>query len=322
MWSAALKGSFLFCVLFLPVFADAATLRVVPARISAVAGETVAVTIAVTSSDQAMNATEGVLKFPTDLLQVASVSKGGSVLGLWVQEPSFSNSAGTVNFEGVALNPGYTGSNGTVLTVTFRVRAEGSANLSIVGASVLANDGSGTEILTGTQGGVVSIGPALERAAPTPIPAPATTPVPRPTQMTPVPPPSMSEMVQTMPEAPKTTIERPIGYAFIMSLKNSTWLLGILILLFVLLDLLLLGEYFRLRRREGGEFEHAQVVAHRSFLLLRDDIDTYVKALESASGRRKLTPIEARFVKEMSGDLSVAEKAIVKEMREAEKRKR
>ncbi len=77
-----------------------------------------------------------------------SLSKSSSVITLWVQEPSFSNSSGTISFEGIVPNPGFTGS-GKVLTATFKVLKQGSARVSFANASVLANDGNGTEIGNG-----------------------------------------------------------------------------------------------------------------------------------------------------------------------------
>ncbi|MDP2703860.1 MAG: hypothetical protein Q8P01_01415, partial [bacterium] len=91
--------------------------------------------ITVESTDQAMNAVSGVVSFPWDKLEVVSISKQGSILSLWPAEPSFSNSAGTVNFEGIALNPGYIGANGKILTITFRTRNTGQANLSFSSGS-------------------------------------------------------------------------------------------------------------------------------------------------------------------------------------------
>lgn len=65
-----------------------------------------------------------------------------------MQEPSFSNSNGTVNFEGIVLNPGFTGEAGKILTINFKAKAVGEAALTFFSASVLANDGEGTNILT------------------------------------------------------------------------------------------------------------------------------------------------------------------------------
>lgn len=145
-----------FFAVVLPYSAHAATLQVSPSGTVA-AGGTVSVTVRVTT-DKAMNAASGIVKFQPDLLQVVSVSKAGSIINLWAQEPSYSNSAGTVNFEGVVLNPGYTGGSGAIMTITFRTLKLGVAPVTLMGASVLANDGNGTELLTGTSGATIAVG--------------------------------------------------------------------------------------------------------------------------------------------------------------------
>lgn len=156
-----------YAAMFFPNFADAATLGFSPSAGKFGAGQNFSVAIIVSTPDQAMNAVSGVVTFPPELLQVTSLSKGGSVVGLWVQEPSFSNSAGTVNFEGVALNPGFIGNAGRVLTINFRAKRAGSAQLSFATPVVLANDGQGTNILQSAG----SANLELSAGAPTPLPA-------------------------------------------------------------------------------------------------------------------------------------------------------
>jgi 5-hydroxyisourate hydrolase-like protein (transthyretin family) len=144
--------SFIFAVVIfavLPAVASAATLYFSPSSGEYVVGKTFSVSVYVSSADQAMNAASGVISFPSDKLEVTSLSKAGSIFTFWVQEPSFSNSAGTINFEGIVLNPGFTGSNGKVITITFRTKAAGNTPLTFSSGSVLANDGKGTNILTG-----------------------------------------------------------------------------------------------------------------------------------------------------------------------------
>ncbi len=159
---------FLYSIFYIlnPVPVSAATLLLSPSTASVAQGETVAVTVFVGSSDQAMNAASGIVTFPGDKLEVLSVSKAGSVATLWVQEPSFSNSVGTVSFEGVVLNPGFTGASGKILTITFRGKSEGSAKLAFSGGSVLANDGQGTEILTGSSGATFTVQKASSASLP------------------------------------------------------------------------------------------------------------------------------------------------------------
>lgn len=141
-------------LLFLGMFpfgTEAATLYFSPSSGSHLVDSVLSVSVYVSSADQAINAASGVISFPSDKLEIVSLSKSGSIFSLWVQEPSFSNSPdggqGAVNFEGVVLNPGFTGSSGKIITANFRVKAPGVAILSFSSGLALANDGQGTDIL-------------------------------------------------------------------------------------------------------------------------------------------------------------------------------
>lgn len=160
---------FISSVLFflIPTSTQAATLYFSPNSGSYSVGQTFSVSILVSSTDQTMNAVSGSVSFPKELLQVTSLSKTSSVVSLWVQEPSFSNSDGTVNFEGIVLNPGFTGSSGKIITLNFKVRATGKAPLSFTTSSVLANDGKGTNILSTAGSANFVIGSASTEEAPT-----------------------------------------------------------------------------------------------------------------------------------------------------------
>ncbi len=140
--------------LFSSPIAEAATLYLSPGSGTYSTGKNFTVSIRTNTAGQAMNAADGVINFPTDKLQVIGLSKAGSVFNLWVQEPSYSNSGamGNLHFEGVVLNPGFTG-DGKILDITFQVRNEGTGSVAFASGSVLANDGEGTNILTGMTGG-------------------------------------------------------------------------------------------------------------------------------------------------------------------------
>jgi len=123
-------GALLFVIFgILPVTAQAASLYFSPSSGTHAVGTSFTVSVYVSSADQAMNAASGVISFPSDKLSVESLSKSGSVFSLWVQEPSFSNSAGTINFEGIVLNPGFTGASGKAINITFKTKAAGSTRL-------------------------------------------------------------------------------------------------------------------------------------------------------------------------------------------------
>lgn len=107
------------------------------------------VTVFVNSSLQSANAMSANISFTPSELSVVSLSKSGSIISLWAKEPSFSNSSGTISFEGIVLNPGYKGSAGKLISITFRGNANTQADVRITNGSVLANDGQGTELISG-----------------------------------------------------------------------------------------------------------------------------------------------------------------------------
>jgi len=154
----------LLVLAFLPNVAAAATLYVSPASGTYEVGEVVSVRILV-SSDQSVNAVSGSLSFSNDTLTLSSISKSGSFVNFWTQEPTFSNGAGTIDFEGVSLGSGYSGSGGTVITITFRAKAPGTARVSFTAASILANDGQGTDVTEAKNGASFSV---RERTTPGP----------------------------------------------------------------------------------------------------------------------------------------------------------
>ena len=127
--------------------ASAAAIYFSPRSGTYTVGKTFSTSIYVSTQDSA-NAFQGTINFPSDLLQVTSLSKSGSIISLWVQDPSFSNSDGTIHFEGVVPNPGYIGSNGKIITINFKVKSDGEAHLGFSDGAVLANDGQGTNIFS------------------------------------------------------------------------------------------------------------------------------------------------------------------------------
>ena len=152
--------SFIFVFFGVCGAANAATLYFSPSSGTHAIGTSFTVSVYVSSADQAMNAASGIISFPSDKLEVTSLSKTGSIFTLWVQEPSFSNSAGIINFEGIVLNPGFTGVSGKAITITFRIKAAGNALLTFSSGSALANDGKGTNILASLGNAQFSLGSA------------------------------------------------------------------------------------------------------------------------------------------------------------------
>jgi len=171
-----------FCFAVLLLFgltktADAAALRITPDTGVYQVGGTFTARVQIATQGESVNAAEGTVKFNPSELSVVSVTRSGSIFNLWVAEPTFSNSAGTVNFSG-GVPTGYSGAVGNVLSITFRVKNAGSPRVSFTDGSVLANDGRGTNVLTSMTGGSYT----AQAASSAPVPevieyvAPANTP--------------------------------------------------------------------------------------------------------------------------------------------------
>lgn len=153
------KKIFVFFVVLFSTFSFvyATNIAVVPDTGSYSVGKTFIVDFYVTNNSQAINAVSGVLSYPVEMLQVQSLSKSGSIIKLWAEEPAFSNSEGSVKFDGVILNPGFSGSKGKILSITFLVKKAGNAPISFSSGSVLANDGEATNIIDHLNGGAYSL---------------------------------------------------------------------------------------------------------------------------------------------------------------------
>lgn len=159
---------------FIAPQAYAATLRLSPDTGVYTAGATFTARVVVNTQGKSINAAEGELSFNPSDLSVVSISKAGSIFSLWTLEPVFSNSAGTISFGGGSPS-GYSGSAGTVMTVTFKTKHDGVTNVSYAAGSILAADGKGTNVISGMQGGAYTVQATSETPQPEYVP-PANTP--------------------------------------------------------------------------------------------------------------------------------------------------
>jgi hypothetical protein len=169
------KVIFLLLLSFASTPALAATLSISPASGTFEVGERVTVRMVVTSGTP-INAISGIVTFPTGLFTVESVSKAGSILNFWINEPNFSQGAGTLQFEGVTLG-GFKGGVETVVTASLRAAKPGSGSIAYKFGQILANDGQGTDVTSGTTGATYSVVPARVQA-PAPAPVPVGEPLP------------------------------------------------------------------------------------------------------------------------------------------------
>lgn len=142
---------------FTPFNLKAATLSINPSSVNVSVKDLFSTKVIVNTLGKAINNGEAVIKFPKDLLEVVSITKPSSIFSLWVEDPTFSNTDGTITFNGGIQNPGFTGSNGSIISINFKAKKQGTASIDFVSASVRENDGLGTDILNGKNSSVIQI---------------------------------------------------------------------------------------------------------------------------------------------------------------------
>ncbi len=147
---------------------SAAELNFSPATGSYASGKEFSIKVLVNPGVDSVNAADGEILFDKDVLSVSSVTKDGSAFSLWTADPTFSNTAGTVNFSGGT--PTAFSKSGTVVTIKFKGKKPGEGKVSFKSGSVLAADGKGTNVYE--KGGEATYTITEAEAAPPPKPEP------------------------------------------------------------------------------------------------------------------------------------------------------
>jgi hypothetical protein len=102
------------------------------------------VSIKIDTQGQYVNAIEAHFSFNPQEFSIADVSDGGSIINLWVQKPTFSNDAGTLDLSGI-IPGGSDEESGTVAIVSIVPKITGiTRGFRVLSANVLLNDGKGT----------------------------------------------------------------------------------------------------------------------------------------------------------------------------------
>ena len=131
----------LVCALFaLP--ASAALIFSEPSQIQVAPQQLFEVGLFLDTQNDDINALEGTLIYPTDLLELKEVRDGNSIINFWVEHPSLNQ--GPVGFSGI-IPGGYRFPKGTIFTLVFQAKGEGNGTIRIDTARTLRNDGQGTE---------------------------------------------------------------------------------------------------------------------------------------------------------------------------------
>lgn len=122
-----------------------------PTTGSFVEGATFEVPIIINTKGQNVNGIEIRISYDKNKLEVIRPAGGLSIIGLWVQPPTFDNTRGTANYTGV-IPSGITTESGIVGMITFKAKSTGIANVIIDPKSkVLLNDGFGSQAIVETR---------------------------------------------------------------------------------------------------------------------------------------------------------------------------
>ncbi|MEK7654473.1 MAG: cohesin domain-containing protein [Patescibacteria group bacterium] len=121
--------------------AQAATFEFEPSRAEMGVGEVLRLEVRMDSPEN-VNAVQGRVEFPKDILEVKRISEGASIINLWIVHPRVTD--GKIEFSG-AIPGGYPAFDGVLFTIDFLAKKPGNAKISIQNALALLNDGEGTE---------------------------------------------------------------------------------------------------------------------------------------------------------------------------------
>ena len=105
-------------------------------------GEDLLIEVLLNTEEESLNAIEGKIMFPGDILEVREILEGNSAINFWVDKPSFNNS-GEIYFSGITPG-GFSGSRGLMLSVIFKAKKSGEGMISAGEFKILKNDGIGT----------------------------------------------------------------------------------------------------------------------------------------------------------------------------------
>ena len=145
----------------MPVFA--AEIRVDGKNREIKTGEQFTATIFL-NTEESINALEGQLAFPADVLELVEIQSGNSIVIFWIDKPKVE--ADKIFFSGI-IPGGFTGENGLILSVLFQAKKPGAGSIMIQGIKVLKNDGVGSTaaaITSDFQFAIVEGTPAVLRA--------------------------------------------------------------------------------------------------------------------------------------------------------------
>jgi len=109
------------------------------------ANQSFEVGVFINTDNESINALEGQIVFPVDLLEPKEIRDGNSIVNFWIERPKIESDK--IHFSGITPG-GYLGKKGLIFSVIFQSIQEGSGSIEIQDIKALLNDGKGTKANT------------------------------------------------------------------------------------------------------------------------------------------------------------------------------
>jgi len=140
---------FVFFILLFsyPFSSNAAIFGFSPSTTKIVPLDTFSVQVFVNTSGEAINAVSGLVTYSDMMIEPTSIVVSDTVTS-WINE-SPKVSKGSISFEGITFDPGFSGGRKLLFTVFFKAKKTGISEIRLTEGSILKNDGFGTNVLDG-----------------------------------------------------------------------------------------------------------------------------------------------------------------------------
>ena len=132
---------FLLILWYMPVFVFAAELFFESNNQSLAPSEEFLVSVFLNTVEESVNAIEGKILFPIDLLEMKEIRDGNSIVNFWIQKPI--EKQGEITFSGITPS-GFSGQREFLFSVVFSTKKSGNGSINFDEIKVLLNDGKGT----------------------------------------------------------------------------------------------------------------------------------------------------------------------------------
>ena len=126
----------------LPLLTFAAELRVEIKNREISVGEQFKVDVVLNAKGEELNAIEGSILFPDNLISLKEIRDGNSIINFWIERPKITNER-KIDFSGI-IPGGYKEANGFLFSAIFVAKSEGQGIIEFRNFRALKNDGLGT----------------------------------------------------------------------------------------------------------------------------------------------------------------------------------